>query len=92
MNIEQLASDLASWLRVDTWATGHPLDDQRFHLALKAAFDRQGTAMTAEDFRQAITISLDQHQQGVGKRSISIVEKYALRAEQIACYLYDIKR
>ena len=54
MNIEKLKNSLAPWLRVDTWITSHPLDKQRFHHALKSAFDSLGTSIAFDDFKEAM--------------------------------------
>lgn len=46
-----LKEALRPWMRVDTWNTTHPLDDKRFHRALKNALDQAGTGLTSSDFR-----------------------------------------
>lgn len=92
MKTEQLADALVPWIRVDTWDTGHPMDDKRFHKALNSAFEDLGTALDAGDFEQAISLALDKHQPGVRTRSAATIEKFAIRAEAIASYLYDLSR
>lgn len=54
MDIEKMKIALVPWLRVDTWHTTHPLDDRRFHRALKSAFDLLGTSIAFGDFREAM--------------------------------------
>lgn len=91
MDIEKLSLLLKSWLRVDTWHTGHPTDDQRFHRALKAAFDELGVQISSDDFRKAIVAYLKEHRPGDVGAFESDIEEFAQRAEDIASYLFDLK-
>lgn len=90
MDIEKLKIALSPWVRVNTWHTGHPCDAERFHRALKSAFDTQGTSIGYDDFKEAIeqlaakhhpTLNLDY----LEKHS----DKFALKAEIICNYLQD---
>lgn len=92
MDIQKLTDSLKPWLAPDTWHTGHPLDDQRFHKALKAAFDDQGIQISSDDFRQAIIQGLTDYRPGDVKAYAEDIEGFAQRAEDIASYLFDIKR
>lgn len=90
MNIEKLKTALAPWLRVDTWHTSHPLDDERFHRALKSAFDSLGTSIAFDDFREAMEqLAKEHHPNFQANYRDELVEKFAQRAENIGSYLHD---
>lgn len=91
MDIEKLKNLLKPWLALDTWHTGHPLDDQRFHRALKSAFDVLGVHLSSDDFRKAIVLGLNEYRSGDAKAYEADVEEYAQRGEDIASYLIDLK-
>ena len=91
MDVEKLSLLLKPWLRVDTWHTGHPMDDQRFHRALKAAFDELGVQISSDDFRKAIASCLKEHRPGDVGAFESDIEEFAQRGEDIASYLFDLK-
>lgn len=91
MDIEKLKLLLKPWLAPDTWHTGHPMDDQRFHRALKSAFDELGVHISSEDFRQAIVLGLNEYRSGDATSLESDVEEFAQRAEDIASYLLELK-
>ena len=91
MDIEKLSLLLKPWLRVDTWHTGHPMDDQRFHRVLKAAFDELGVQISSDDFSKAIVACLKDVSDGDVKRFETDVEEFAQRGEDIASYLFYLK-
>lgn len=91
MDIQKLASSLKPWLAPETWHTGHPSDDKRFHRALNESFDLQGVEISSENFRQAITLWLTDNRPGDVKAFPKSIEKFAQRAEDIAIYLFDLK-
>ncbi|MBK5340437.1 hypothetical protein JFU48_03415 [Pseudomonas sp. TH49] len=92
MDIQRLTNSLKPWLALETWHTGHSLDDQRFHRALKASFDEQGVQISSDDFRQAIALGLNDFRPGDVKAFAEDIEGFAQRAEDIASYLFDLKR
>lgn len=91
MDIQKLTNSLKPWLAPETWHTGHPMDDKRFHRALKAAFDEQGIHISSDEFRQAITLGLSDYRPGDVKAFAEDIEGFAQRAEDIASYLIDLK-
>lgn len=91
MDILKLTNSLKPWLVHETWHTGHPLDDKRFHRALKDSFDQQGVQISSDDFRQAIALGLIDHRPGDVKAFAEDIEAFAQRAEDIASYLFDLK-
>ena len=91
MDIQKLANSLKPWLVCDTWHTGHPMDDQRFHRALKASFDSQGVQISSDDFRQAIELGLRDYRPGDLKAFSEDIESFAQRAEDIGSYLFDLQ-
>lgn len=91
MDIEKLSLLLKPWLRVGTWYTGHPTDDQRFHRALKTAFDEIGVHISSDDFQQAIVSCLKDQLPGNVNAFESYIEEFAQRGENIASYLIDLK-
>ena len=90
MNIEKLKTALAPWLRVDTWHTSHPLDEERFHHALKSAFDLLGTSISFDNFSEAMDLLAKEfHPTFQASYRNEVVEKFAQRAENIGSYLHD---
>jgi hypothetical protein len=92
MNIEKLVNLLTPWLQVDTWHTSHPCDEARYHSALNQVFKNLGTELDGENFSEAIHTTLEK----VGSNLIleyrnELVDKFALRSENIANYLHFIK-
>lgn len=92
MDIASLAKAFDTWLRMDTWHTGHPKDDERFHRSLKSAFDDVGIHISSDDFRKAIIAGLKMHRPGDVNAFENDIEEFAQRAEDIASYLIDQKR
>jgi hypothetical protein len=91
MDIEKLKEALKPWLALETWHTGHPLDDKRFHRCLKAVFDNLGVHISSDDFRQAIVLGLNDFRPNDAKLFKNDVEEYAQRGEDVASYLIDLK-
>ncbi|EJN32546.1 hypothetical protein PMI35_01080 [Pseudomonas sp. GM78] len=91
MDIEKLKFLLKPWLRVDTWHTGHPMDDERYHRALHSAFEELDVNISTDDFRQAIALCLEESCPGDEKAFKGAIEEFAQRAEYISSYLYDLK-
>ena len=90
MNIENLKTALDPWLRVDTWYTPHPLDGQRFHRALKTAFDSQGTTIEFDVFKEAmLQLAQEHHTNMQANHREELVEKFAQQAANIGRYLHD---
>lgn len=90
MNIEKLKAALIPWLKVDTWHTSHPLDEERFHRALKIAFDSLGTSIAIDDFREAMgQLANEHHKNFQAHQRDEFIEDFARRAEYIASYLHD---
>ncbi|WP_397448645.1 hypothetical protein [Pseudomonas sp. NA-150] len=87
MDIEQLTASLKPWLATDTWHTGHALDEQRFHKALKSAFDKLGTPISFENFREAIVLGLGEYREKDAKTFENDVESYAQLGEDISYYI-----
>lgn len=92
MDIQKLADSLKPWLVCETWHTGHALDDQRFHRALKACFDDQGVQISSDNFRNAIELVLKDYRPGDAKAHAEDIESFAQRAEDIGSYLFDLRR
>ena len=93
MNIEKLAEKLKPWMQVDTWHTTHPKDCERFHKALHSAFAEFGSAITYDDFKDAmeyLSESLPSAKLEAGYLEQTI-ERYASNAETISSYLSDTK-
>ncbi|MEJ6003836.1 hypothetical protein [Paucibacter soli] len=91
--IESLKNHLASWMRVDTWDTLHPLDEERFHKALNACFRQFGPQISANEFEDAMLALLEQYHPT--KMPIDRAERlhsWVLKAEVINSYLYDTRQ
>lgn len=87
MDIEQLRNSLKPWLALETWHTGHALDEQRFHKALKSAFDKLGTPIAVDKFREAIILGLSQYRVNDAKTFENDVDSFAQLAEDISYYV-----
>jgi len=91
MNIESLKNELSPWLEVDTWHTSHPLDEQRFHQALKSTFDTLGASITFDNFKEAmLQLAIEHHPTMLPSQRDETIEKFAQKAVIIANYLLDI--
>ena len=90
MDTKKLKNALEPWLRVSTWNTAHPLDEQRFHKALKSAFDALGTAIAYEDFKEAMDQLAENLHPSMGKSyRDELIDAFAKQAVQIGSYLHD---
>lgn len=91
MNLSKLKELLRPWMQIDTWHTNHPLDDQRFHKALKSAFDTLGLQLSFDDFQEVMLELAEEHSPKMSSDyRAEEVEKFAWRAEHISSYLSDI--
>ena len=79
MDMEKLKTLLKPWLSAETWHSGDPLDDQRFHLALKSAFDEFGVHISSDDFQQAIVLCLHEYRPRDVTSFENDVEEFAQR-------------
>lgn len=90
MNIERLKELLRPWLVVSTWHTPHPLDERRFHQALKNAFVELGTQIALEDFMEAMDqLSAELHPNMQEEFRNELIDDFSKRAAEIAGYLQD---
>jgi hypothetical protein len=90
MNIERLKEMLRPWLGVSTWHTPHPLDERRFHQALKNAFVQLGTQIALEDFMEAMDqLSAELYPSMQEEYRNELIDDFAKRAAEIAGYLQD---
>lgn len=81
---------LSNWLSAETWHTGHPADEKRFHRGLSVAFEALGPAIEAEKFEKAIRAVLAEKRPRDLKIRSEDVETYSQRAEDIGSYLFDL--
>lgn len=92
MTIEALKIGFDSWVRVDTWDTGHPLDEKRFNLALKSCVEKCGPSLDGEDIYNAIyQLARSYHPNVNAAVHEDSAQKFALKAEAICAYLFDIR-
>ncbi|WP_408951608.1 hypothetical protein [Lysobacter sp. Hz 25] len=90
MDIHELKTILDPWLRVDTWHTGHPLDEERFHKALHSAFVRLNTPIAHEYFKTAIIEQVNQRHPGFAPDFLEKeADELALTAERISYYVHN---
>lgn len=90
MNIERLKEMLRPWLGVSTWHTPHPLDERRFHQALKNAFVELGAQIALEDFMEAMDqLSAELYPCMQEEYRNELIDDFAKRAAEIAGYLQD---
>lgn len=92
MNMERLKEALRTWMIVDTWHTNHPLDDERFHKALRNAFSELGTGIDGGNFEEVMhELANEYHPNWDQDHKDKLVDNFAIRAEHIASYLHDTK-
>ena len=92
MQTRTIKESLRSWIQIETWHTGHALDDQRFHASLHAIFNTHGTSFPIGDFEEALNDLIGELYPTweLAHKEASIA-KYTLQAECICCYLDDAK-
>lgn len=78
-------------MQIDTWNSLHPLDEERFHEALKRIFSKSGTNIDEEDFEEVLTtLIIDLHSSWGSDEKIKHAKLYSKKAAHIASYLHDI--
>lgn len=91
MDIERLEKLLSPWLQVDTWHTEHILDDQRFHRALKQAYEELGLEIHSGDVILAIENALDKRSPELKEAYSEAIKRYATKAQTIGWYVRDTR-
>jgi len=92
MNMSRLKELLSTWMKIDTWSTGHPLDDKRFNKALHSIFSEFGTSIDGGNISEVMNELADEHYPNLEQSyKENKIQDYAIRAEQIASYLDDTK-
>lgn len=77
-------------MKVETWHTGHPLDEERFNIALKRTFQHLGNSISGADFEEAISqLALELHPEWPEEHRNNLVNEFATQAERISSYLTD---
>ncbi|MFT0171483.1 hypothetical protein ACLKMY_21145 [Paraburkholderia mimosarum] len=90
MEHEKIVEGLRAWMKVSTWSTGHPLDQERFHRALKEVFDTCGLSISGDEFESAmralaVELGYNYQPEYLNER----LSDYAQLAESIGSYLFD---
>lgn len=91
MDVKALQMLLLPWLRVETWHTRHPKDDERFHKALHEVFSQLGYSIAYEQFYDAIRAVIVELTPGHELFRNKDIEHFARRAEVVGSYLYDVR-
>ncbi|WP_049963145.1 hypothetical protein [Xanthomonas citri] len=78
-------------MRVETWHTFHPLDEQRFLRALAAAFEVVGLPAESLEFATAMLALARKHHGEVMLHHFDAIDAYAQLAEDISFYLHNTK-
>src|SRR5215217_4000527 len=90
VNPDALKHALRPWMQVSTWYTFQPADDERFHYALRRAFDQLGASISGEDFRKTMTeLAKELHPDWEFIHLEAIVGRFAVRAKHISAYVRD---
>ena len=92
MDIEQLKNFLKPWLANDTWHKDHALDEERFHKGLQSAFEKLGTPIGVDAFREAIILGLSEYRESDAKAHEDDVDSFAQLAEDISFYVKNTAR
>ncbi|MDC8640408.1 hypothetical protein [Xanthomonas hortorum] len=78
-------------MRVETWHTFHPLEEQRFHRAIDADFDDFGTPADVLEFETAVPALAREHHGEVRLHHIDTIDAYAKLVEDIRLSLHNTK-
>lgn len=90
MKIDKLKECFIPWINPSTWPSSHPCDNERFHYALKNAFDFIGNSISGDDFLSAFTELAEQyHPDTVAGGNKEFIKEYATRAENISNFIFD---
>lgn len=79
------------WMRFDTWHTAGQSDIKRFHQDIKTILDTVSGSLSFAEFKTAIMqVVSDKYSEHNQKYMEEVVKSFALKAETIANYHYDI--
>ncbi|MDT3306668.1 hypothetical protein [Shewanella vaxholmensis] len=92
MNLVILKKELKKWMQIDTWNSGHPLDEERFHKSLNRIFQSLGTSIDGYQFEEVMTELINELYPNWDESfKDELVNTYACKADSISSYLHDIK-
>lgn len=90
MSVTCLKEALAPWIRITTWHTYHPADDERFHRALAAAFTHCGCPIPPDELRETLAQLLTEHHPDKhGPHWTAVCEKFVSLADTIGQFVKD---
>ncbi|GEM_PF-1149374 len=92
METHRLKAALDPWMRLETWHTFHPLDEQRFHRALAAAFEVVGTPADALELETAMLELAREHHGEVTQDQLEIIDECGQLGEAISLYLHNTRK
>jgi hypothetical protein len=91
MNTSEIKEFLRPWIRVETWHSTHPSDQQRFHQALNQCFQQIGHAIDIDSFKEAIHGLANELHPNLNEEYLEkVIDRCADNAETISDYLNDI--
>lgn len=91
MDSTRLKAALGPWMRLETWHTFHPLDEQRLHRALAAAFEVVGTPADALELETAMLELAREHHGEVTQDQLEVIDECAQLGETISLYLHTTR-
>jgi hypothetical protein len=92
MNLSKLKEALRPWMKNDTWNSGHPCDNERFHQALNNAFSDLGTSIHGSDFKEVmLELAKEYYPKMIEDYRHNEVQRFVIHAEHITTYLQDTK-
>ena len=92
MENARIRAALEPWMRVETWHTLHPLDEQRFHRALAAVFKVVGTPADALELENAMLELARERHGEVTQDQLEIIDECAQLGESISLYLHNTRQ
>lgn len=93
MGSKHLKEYLRPWVRVDTWHTTHPLDQERFHKALDYAFRGIGGPIDYDGAKDAIVDLANECHPNLNPEFVEeAADRYAQSVERISGYLDDTNK
>ena len=87
----QIKKILKPWMQVNTWHTGHPLDDRRFHKSIsELVIDVDLKYLNRSSIESAMHSLVDDLKISFDEEFLKEhIEKYVQKAETIIYYLHD---
>ena len=95
VNVEDKIYDLLKgWANIPTWHTSHPMDQERFSLAMNRIVSELGTSIDIEAFESALKRHAEQSIDMLGNPTHwdEVINRFVLKAETIFTYEHETSK